>query len=158
MSKLDGNERWGSKFILEEHKEKYDKRNETPAKGIPTEEELYLVRDHILLPHMLTMVDNSIDEIKHSNNILNRLFMDAAFVLRDLIDKDRRTIKKELFKRNIRVELHEQVDFIVHHKIFCRGYEDKFPMTREVMRTQIRLQLTEYIRKISQLLKGGTSK
>ncbi|UUZ95806.1 hypothetical protein LJK87_16195 [Paenibacillus sp. P25] len=56
MSKLDGNERWKSKMVLTEHVEGYERRNEPKNQGRPTGEELTMVRDYVLLPLLLTMV------------------------------------------------------------------------------------------------------
>lgn len=153
MSKLDGNERWKSKMLLTEHQEQYDHRHGRPAANRPSEEELRMVQDYLILPHMLTMVGNAIDEIKHSTGFMNRLFLAVTYKLYDEIERDRRQLKRELDLRNIRVTADEQVDLVVYHRIYCRGYEDKFGMVREVMRSRIRVKMTEYMREIERMLK-----
>jgi len=152
MSKLEGNGRWESKMLLTEHQEQYDHRRERYANQ-PSEEELRMVQDYLILPHMLTMVENSMDEIKHANGFMNRLFLAVAYKLHNMIEQDRRRLKRELDGRSIRVAADEQVDLVIYHRIHCRGYEDKFGMVREVMRSRIRVKMTAYMREIEQTLK-----
>ncbi|KAA1180939.1 hypothetical protein [Paenibacillus sp. B2(2019)] len=47
----------------------------------------------------------------------------------------------------------EQDDFISYYKIFFRGYQERFGMTRDVMRAEISLQLTKYTSDLGTLLK-----
>lgn len=155
MSKLDGNERWKTKMLLTEHQEQYDNRHRERNANRLSDEELRMVQDYLILPYMLTMVDNGIDEIEQSRAFMNRLFLAAALRLREAIERDKRRLKKELDHRNIKVMIDEQVDLVIYHRIYCRGYEDKFGMVREVMRSRIRVKMTEYMREIELLLRNG---
>jgi hypothetical protein len=152
ISKLDGNGRWESKMVLTEHVEQYEHRNEAKLLNRPTTEELTMVRDYVLLPLMLTMVQKAADEIKNSPNILRRHFMVSTQILMDRITKDMYSIRKELTKRNIKVVNDEQVDLVVYHKIICRGYEERFGMMRDVVRSEISVRLTKYLIEMSKLL------
>jgi hypothetical protein len=152
MSKLDGNGRWESKMVLTEHVDQYGKRNEPKNTNRPTTEELTMVRDYVLMPHMLTMVQKAADEIKNSSNILRRHFMVSTQILMDRITKDMYLVRKELTKRNIKVISDDQVDLVVYHKIICRGYEERFGMMRDVVRSEISVRLTKYLTEMSKLL------
>jgi hypothetical protein len=149
MSKLDGNGRWESKMVLTEHVEQYEHRNEDKLLNRPT-----TVRDYVLLPLMLTMVQKAADEVKNSSNILRRHFMVSTQILMDRITKEMYSIRKELTKRNIKVVNDEQVDLVVYHKIICRGYEERFGMMRDVVRSEISVRLTNYLTEMSKLLEG----
>ncbi|MFC5448812.1 hypothetical protein [Paenibacillus aestuarii] len=146
MSKLDGNERWKSKMLLTEHQEQYDNRHELKKTTRATSEELAMIRDYILLPHMLTMVQKSIDHIEHSTNILKQFYVAAGQVIMNQISKDMYEVRRELTKRNIKVIGDEQADLIVYHRFLCRGFEDRFGMTRDVMRSEISVQLKKYVK------------
>lgn len=154
MSKLEGNERWKTKMLLTEHQEQYDHRWDRHSKRM-TEEEIGMVQDYLILPHMLTMVNNSIEDVKHSSSYMNRLFLAASYKLYELIERDKRRLKRELDQRNIRIMADEQVDLVIYHRIRCRGYEDKFGIVREVMRARIRVKMTEYMREIERLLRNA---
>jgi hypothetical protein len=154
VSKLDGNERWKSKMLLTEHQEQYDARKDPKKQGHPTPEELTMVRDYVLLPHMLTMIQKSIDDIRNVPNLLNKLYVTAAQVLMNKISQDMYDLKRELSRRNIKVLNDEQVDLVVYYKYNCRGYEERLGMVREVARAEISVRLTKYLDELSRLIKG----
>ncbi len=137
MSKLDGNERWKSKMLLAEHQEQYqDRHNKTPT-GKATIEELKLIRDSILLPHILTMAQKGLDEINGSRITLHQIMAQFMRVLMDRVSLEAFHTRRELKQKSIRVLSEETIDEIVYNRYFCRGYNEKFGMTREVMRTEI---------------------
>lgn len=66
--KLEGNGRWeSSRMMLPEHREQYLSRRhghqEQVKTALPSKEELELVRDFVLLPMMLTIVDKNSTEV-----------------------------------------------------------------------------------------------
>ncbi|AIQ25423.1 MULTISPECIES: hypothetical protein [Paenibacillus] len=153
MSKLEGNERWKTKMIMTEHVEQYEEQQrENPDKMI-TMEERTMVRDLILLPYIDTMVSKSLKEIEPSSNILKRAYLMAGQAIQRRIMQDTYRLQKELKQRNIRVLADEQEEFLVYYKIFCRGYQERFGLTRDVMRTEISLRLTKYTAELGAILK-----
>ncbi|MCP1305964.1 hypothetical protein [Paenibacillus tyrfis] len=151
MSKLDGNGRWQSKMTLTEHIEQYEARNE-PKASRPTPEEYTMARDYILLPHMLTMIDRNIEEIRASTNILKRLYLIAAQTVMNQIHKEMHSLRRELSKRNIKVMNDEQIDLVIYYKIICRGYEERFGIVRDVVRSEISVRLTNYVKDVAKCL------
>ncbi len=153
MSKLEGNERWKTKMIMTEHVEQYEEQQrENPDKMI-TMEERTMIRDLILLPYIDTMVSKSLKEIEPSSNILKRAYLMAGQAIQRRIMQDTYQLQKELKQRNIRVLADEQEEFLVYYKIFCRGYQERFGLTRDVMRTEISLRLTKYTAELGAILK-----
>lgn len=153
MSKLDGNERWKSKMLLTEHVEKYEQQRHPNEQKVITTEERTMIRDYILLPYMEKMVQKSIADIEYSTNILKRLYLMAGQKILDQIVKDLYSLRREFKKRNIKILTEEQSDLVVYHRFYCRGYEERFGMTRDVMRSEISLQLTKYISRLAMQLK-----
>jgi hypothetical protein len=145
MSKLDGNERWKSKMLLPEHHEQYQERGRRPASGVPSEEELRMIRDSVLLPHLLTMVQRGLQEVQYSTSILKRLFAAAGQLLQNRIQRDLYTLRRELDRRNIRVVSDEHADTVLYYRYTCRGYEDRFGIVREMLRAEIGIRLARYI-------------
>ncbi|MFC5702228.1 hypothetical protein ACFPVX_13075 [Cohnella faecalis] len=158
MSKLEGNERWKSKMLLTEHQEQYDDRKTIKKTGQPTPDELTMIRDYVLLPHMMTIVQKSIDDIGRSPNTLKRLYSATAQVILNRLSKDSLDLRRELSRRNIRIMSDEQVDLIVYHRFICRGYEDRLGIVREVMRAEINVRLARYIVEIGELIQGNPQK
>lgn len=155
MSKLDGNERWKTKMMLTEHKEQYENRNEAKVRNRPTEDELVMIRDYILLPYMLTMAQKSIDDIESTPNLLKQLYLTAGRAVMNKISADLYTLRRELKQRNIKIIEDEQVDMIVYHRFVCRGYEERFGMVREVMRAEISIRLSKYVKEIMGRMVSG---
>lgn len=116
-----------------------------------TADELTMLRDYILLPHMESMVQRSITDIEHSTNILRKLYAMAGSQVLDQIVKDRYRLRQELRKRDIRILAEEQnpTNFIINHRYYCRGYQDTFGMTRDVMKSEISTRLSKYISDIA---------
>jgi hypothetical protein len=62
----------------------------------PTEEELYLVRESILLPFLLTIVDKNMRQLEMEQLGLKTLYTAVAEVLMDNIHADLAQIRKTL--------------------------------------------------------------
>lgn len=118
-----------------------------------TVDERTMVRDLILLPYIDTMVSKSLKEIELSGSILKRAFLMAGQAIQRRIIQDTYQLQKELKQRNIRVLADEQEEFLLYYKIFCRGYQERFGLTRDVMRTEISLRLTKYTADLGAVLK-----
>lgn len=144
MSKLDGNGRWQNKMLLTEHQEQYESRNKEVPKGRPTNDELILIRDFILLPHMLTIANKSIQEVIQSSNPLKIFIEKFLQMLIDRMNKDLYQLKRTLAQRNIKITEDEHVDMIIYYRYICRGYQEKFGFVRETMRSEISVRLTKY--------------
>ncbi|GGG13921.1 hypothetical protein GCM10010912_67920 [Paenibacillus albidus] len=156
MSKLDANERWKSKMLLTDHVEQYERKEEEKTTGskMLTNDEREMIRDLILLPHIDTMVGKSLKEIEHSGNVLKRAYLMAGQAIQRRIMRDTYQLQKELKQRNIKFFADEQDEFISYHKIFCRGYQERFGLTRDVMRTEISLRLTKYTAELGEALRN----
>lgn len=144
MTKLDGNERWKGKMLLTEHQEQYENRHNKALVGRATTEELTMIRDIVMFPHMLTMCDKSLQEVKRSPNLFKRYFEQFIQLLMDKISKDLFSLRRELKYRNIKVFDDETIDGIIYHRYACRGYDDKFGIVRETLRTEISFRLARY--------------
>jgi hypothetical protein len=148
MSKLEGNNRWSGKMLLTEHQEQYDKRNAPKLVGKATTEELQLIRDWIILPYMMTMADKGLQEAKRRNHLFKRVFIRGIQIVLDSITRDMMVLRRELAYRQIKVWDDITQDDIVYCKYVCRGYEDRFGITREVLRAEIAKKFGLYIDQI----------
>ncbi|OUS68179.1 hypothetical protein B1748_34535 [Paenibacillus sp. MY03] len=153
MSKLDGNERWKSKMLLTEHKEQYEKRHESKQVGRPTADELDQIRDYLMYPHMLTMIQKSIQDLSFMQVSLKGVLARCMEYLMQRVTADYYALKKELRLKNIKVIEEEMNDGILYFRYFCRGYEEKFGVVRESLRSEIIIKMTEYTKEIGQQLK-----
>ncbi|GBG06333.1 hypothetical protein PAT3040_00858 [Paenibacillus agaridevorans] len=155
MSKLDGNERWKSKMLLTEHKEQYEMRDQPKLSGRPTSEELIMIREYILYPQMLKMIQKSNDDMGFAHIALKGVIMRCLEYIMFSITNDFYEHKKELRERNIKVVEEEINDDILYYRYYCRGYDEKFGIVREVMRTEIRTKFTDYTMQLGKQLKSN---
>lgn len=157
MSSLNPENNWKTKMLLTEHHQQYDGRDKGPIQQ-PTSEEFVMIRDYTLLPHILTMVQHNIDQLRHQRSVLRSAYQAVADEIAKKITKDIYELRKELSKRNIRVANGEQDDIVMNYKYVCRGYDGTFGITREECRAQISIRLGNYISQLLSMLKEDDSK
>lgn len=147
-----GEDRWKTKMLMTEHQEQYDQHGKTPSQQ-PMAEEFKMLRDYILLPHMLTMVQRSIDDLQYHKGILKELFRAATEQIAIQISQDMHRLRKELAGRNIRISPAELEDIVMNYHYTCRGYSGTFGITREECKAQISIGLGNYITELLQKMK-----
>ncbi|WP_342436694.1 hypothetical protein NSS79_25680 [Paenibacillus sp. FSL L8-0436] len=67
-------------------------------------------------------------------------------------------LRQALKQRNIKVVEDTQDDFITYSMIYYRGYQERFGITRDVMRTETSLRLTKYTAELGDTLKEASTK
>jgi Icc-related predicted phosphoesterase len=163
--KLEKNGLWeSSRMMLPEHREALAQRRKPQGQGqaqaqaeaeaataavakpnVPTQEELRLIRNYALLPIMLSIVENNYRNIETSSYALKKLYMTATQALLNLIHADLTQVRKTLKERKIKVHEEERIDGAIGYRFVCRGYEDSFAITRDVVRAEISVKIAEYI-------------
>jgi len=154
--KLQGNGRWeSSRMVLPEHRKQYlERRNgqQEPSKPeLPNREEIELIRDFILLPMILTIIDKNSREIALSSYSLKPLYIKASQALMTKIHTDLYEVRKQLKIKNIKVfQEEDRMDNALYYRYVCRGYEDTFAMVRDVAKAEISVRISRYISAIFQ--------
>lgn len=115
---------------------------------VPTKEEIMLVRDYILMPLMLTTIQNNDNKVKFSSLSLKDFYMECDRALMDIIFKDLDEVKKKLRAADIRVEELKHDRAALHYKMYVRGYEDSFYILKEFAKSEISERLGNYIAKM----------
>lgn len=128
--------------------------SDKPVGKMLTDLERIMIRDLILLPYIDTMVAKSMKEIELSSNVLSRAYLTTGRYIQKRIIQDVYNLRRELKQRDIKVLEDTQDDFITYSKVFFRGYQERFGMTRDVMRTEISLRLTQYTADLGDALKN----
>ncbi|PZE22593.1 hypothetical protein [Paenibacillus xerothermodurans] len=151
--KLAGNGRWeSSRMMLPEHREALLERRNAPTEikraEVPTKEELEMIRDSVLLPIMLTMVEKNGKELQLSTNTLRKLYLAATQILMNRLHAELARLRRELRERQIKVFEDDREDSDLHFRYICRGYEDKFSVIRDVARATISVKLGQHIQAI----------
>lgn len=162
--KLEGNGLWeSSRMILPQHKEQSltmsIQNDATPQSKEPlTGKEMELMREYILLPVALHIVEKKILEVEMSPQMLKLLYSTAAKVLANHIREDVQKSKKILFERNIRVFEDTKSDTELTYRYVCRGLEDQLTMTKDFMRAEVSVRIGRYLRQLATVMKEPTAK
>ncbi|OAB30288.1 hypothetical protein PMSD_21150 [Paenibacillus macquariensis subsp. defensor] len=157
--KLEGNGLWeSSRMMLPQHKEQslaLSIHNDTfPKPQEPlTRKEMDMMREYILLPVALHIVEKKILEVEISPQMLKLLYSTAAKVLAKHIREDIQKSKKVLFERNIRVFEDSKSDSELTYRYICRGMEDQFVMTKDYMRAEVSVRIGRYVRSLATVMK-----
>lgn len=153
LTKLDGNERWKTKMLLTEHKELYDQRHAPKLTGRPTTDELMMIRDYVIYPHLIRMVQKSMDDVALAHVTLKSVLLRCLEYIMFRVSNDYYALKKDLKKHDIKVIEDETNDDILYYKYYCRGYGDIFGIVREMLRTDVITKMTRYTNEIGLQLK-----
>ncbi|RCX22937.1 hypothetical protein DFP94_101526 [Fontibacillus phaseoli] len=120
--------------------------------GIITMKERRMLRDYILLPYIETMIKRSMANIENSTDVLRRLYLAAALRILSDVSRDKVRLKRELKSRKIQITEEISSELVQYYDIVCRGYTERFGLTRDVMRSEISLRLTQYVAQVNALL------
>ncbi len=140
-------------MLMTEHQQQYDNRSQPKLTGRPTREELVMIRDFIIYPHVISMIQRSQEDVSSAQLALKAVIIRCLEYLMHRASNDYYSLKRELKSRNIKVMEEETNDGILYYRYFCRGYDDKFGIVRETLRTEIIQQMTRYTNEIGQKLR-----
>lgn len=128
-----------------EHSTTLQQRHQQQSKStVPTKEELEAIRDFVLLPMLLSIVEKNKQEIERTSYSMKTIFVKAANMIQNHITNDLQKVRKLLKERNIKVFEDEMIDSNLRYKYICRGYEDKFVLIRDVARAELMKRLGKY--------------
>ncbi|MBQ4899380.1 hypothetical protein KB559_11080 [Paenibacillus sp. Marseille-P2973] len=121
--------------------------------GIITTEERRMIRDYILLTHMLTMIQKSIEDLKFTDSLFKDVFMACNEHIENMVLMDAKNHRLTLKDYGIQVTREEHAGFVVYYHYICRGYTDRLGLTRDVMRSEISIRLGKYVAEIGEAIK-----
>jgi hypothetical protein len=154
--KLEGNGLWeSSRMMLPQHKEQsMPIQNNTSARAAEpvTKQEIEMMRDSIILPMALGIVEKNSREVAMSSLTLKVLYFNAAKILANQIRADAQKSKKGLVERDIRVMEESKDDTELIYRYVCRGHKDRFVMTKDFMRAEIGVRIGRYAKSLVDVL------
>jgi hypothetical protein len=117
----------------------------TRPPGRATPDELEMIRDALLLPNMVIMLERQREEMEYSQHMLKPLYLKVVDALIAAVNRDLSQLRMELRRRKIKTWEGDQTDFVLYIPFTCRGYEDRLGIVREVAKAEIQIKLTRYI-------------
>lgn len=117
-------------------------------------EDLVLIRDNVVLSNLFVMLQKNGADLEINRSILNKAYAMAGRYVEDRVLEDSKANRAALASRGVKIHREEHQDnFIVYYHYTCRGYTDKFGVTRDVLRSEISWRLAGYISELGQALK-----
>lgn len=169
--KLTGNGMWeSSRMMLTDHREQYLERRAgavredaaecarraavaagdvAAAQGafnVLSADEVRLVRDYALLPIVMSIAENNRGQLERSGYALRAIYIRMTNHLLDSIHADLMLVRKTMKQHNLRIFDEQHHEDGIQFRFTCRGYEDKFVMTRDVIRAEASRRLEHYAR------------
>lgn len=123
----------------------------------PSMDELDMIRDYIMYPHIETMMHKSLDDMSFAHVTLKNVIIRCLEHIMFAISADYRQLKQEMRLRGIKVVEEEVTVGILYVRYYCRGYEEKFGIVRENLRSDIIRKLTSYTNDLGKQLKNQTN-
>ncbi|WP_438431134.1 hypothetical protein [Gorillibacterium sp. sgz500922] len=126
-----------------------------PLTGLATGDELEMIRDFILMPHLVEMLTRSRTDVDRAPiGLLKPALIHVADALLDRATREHKALRQELAGRRIKVHDAEfDGEMVYYYPYTCRGYEDRFGIMREVMRTELSIKLGRYVGDVQKTLR-----
>lgn len=117
-----------------------------PSSISQSEHELQLIKNYLLLPIVLDMLQDNIRYLSMSSMLKFRsIYENYTQSIMDRITADLVEIRRELRKANIKIYEEEQSGGCLSCKYICRGYQSEFTMLREHVRADISVMMRKYL-------------
>lgn len=115
------------------------------SRAVATKEELELIREYVLLPIMLDVIQSNTDKVKYSTMAMKELYLLSNEKLMDRVHDDLAKVRKEMRRIGIKVEETDREHAALHYTFWLRGYQDKFSLIRAVVKAEVSVRLAKYI-------------
>lgn len=125
----------------------------TEKLGIIDNTDRQLVRDSVVLQNLLVMLQKSGAELKLMGTLLERAYAMSQRVIEDMVVADGKANRIALRERDIKVYKEEQQDLVIYYYFTCRGREERFGVTRDVLRSEISVRLGKYTAQLGEIFK-----
>lgn len=116
--------------------------------NMPTTEDITLIRDKAVLDNLQIMVERNLQGIKGSSYLLTRMYVAVTQLILNRINADLRQLRQDMRQRRIKITGEDHQDDILHFNFVCRGYQDRFGVMRETLRTEMSLRLGQYVKAV----------
>ncbi|WP_199909920.1 hypothetical protein [Paenibacillus sp. CAA11] len=150
--KLEGNGLWeSSRMMLPQHKEQSVLRQGSPPAGDSeplTSRELEMIREYILLPVVLSIVEQKRQEVERSAQTLKSLYASAAKIMILDLRKDIHKLKSSLLEKNIRVVQDSRDEYELNYRYIYRGQTHQISMTRDYLKNAVGIRISQYVSRL----------
>lgn len=124
---------------------------------LPNEQEIQLIKNYIILPHVLNVFERDKNRIKDEQ--IFKTYKPYVALLEQVMDgitKDLSRVRQELRKRGIKVFDGERFDKELRYEYLCRGYMREFSILLITLKSDVEIVMNHYLGVYeSELVKAG---
>lgn len=108
-------------------------------------EELEMIKEAVLFPVMLDVIQNDIEKVKKINLKLDLLLVISLQNIQDQIFKDNRALKNQLKERGIKIYEERRTSLGIQAEYKCRGYQHHLSLLWSLVRSDILRKASSYM-------------
>jgi hypothetical protein len=116
------------------------------------ESELKVIKDFILLPMLLTVVDNIRNKEIFIDKVQEMIIDSAVESLMNLIHNDLVEVRKQMRNLKIKVWEEDQNKPYLDYKYIRGGYEERFMLLKTVAKAELSVKLGNYVNELMRRL------
>jgi hypothetical protein len=124
---------------------------------LPSELEVQLIKNFIILPHVLNVFERDKNRIKDEQ--IFKTYKPYVALLEQVMDgitKDLSRVRQELRKRGIKVYDGERIEKELRYEYLCRGYMGTFAILLITLKSDVEIVMNHYLGVYeSELVKAG---
>jgi hypothetical protein len=111
---------------------------------IETPEDLQLIKDHILLPLILSELERNIRAIDQTSFKMKEVYLSFIESAMNRVTLDLTETNKGLRDRGIKIYEQDRTDLGIKCRYVCRGYHDRFSMLWGFIKAEMEIKLSYY--------------
>jgi hypothetical protein len=112
---------------------------------LQTEEDLRLVKEVILLPILLDVLESDIQTFMTVPLKMDVIYIKTLQLVQDRTMSDLTILRGELRKHGIRIYEQQRTQLGVEAQYLCRGYHHKFSMLWGLVKSEVKVRLSIYM-------------
>lgn len=109
------------------------------------EGDLELLKEMILLPIVLTVLERDKTAINTSEIKMKQPYLTVLNIAMDRVTKELSSIRGELNRRNLKIYQCERLEHSLRTPFVCRGKRDVFEMSWELIQAEVQIRIVKYI-------------
>ncbi|MBG9564922.1 MULTISPECIES: hypothetical protein [Paenibacillaceae] len=112
---------------------------------LETEGDLQLVKEYILLPILLDVLERDIKALGTVKLKMDVVYVRALRSAQDLITADVTLLRKKMRGRGIKVYEQQRTELCIEARYLCRGYQHRFSMLWGLVKAELNKYLSKYL-------------
>ena len=113
---------------------------------LQTEDDLQLVKAYILLPMLLDVLERDIRALGNVKLKLGAVYIEILRGVQDRVTADVTLLRRQMRARGLKIYDEQRTERHVEVRYLCRGYHHRFSMLWGLVKAELSIRLSEYLR------------